>query len=88
MQDGTLDPQFVITHTPPLKEAAEAYRMFNDKQTIKVCTLTLHIDRNGPPYDSTRSLASFAGGDEAGALRGRRRCHGGKGGVSGLAAVP
>ncbi|EFN59412.1 hypothetical protein CHLNCDRAFT_137930 [Chlorella variabilis] len=36
MQDGTLDPQFVITHTPPLKEAAEAYRMFNDKQTIKV----------------------------------------------------
>ena len=31
LQEGTLDPSFVITHRPPLEQAAEAYKMFNDK---------------------------------------------------------
>lgn len=31
MQEGKLDPTFVITHRPPLEQAADAYRMFNDK---------------------------------------------------------
>ena len=38
LQEGVLDPSFVITLRPPLDQAPEAYRMFNDKQTVKVPT--------------------------------------------------
>lgn len=31
LQDGKLDPTFVITHHLPLSEAAHAYKLFNDK---------------------------------------------------------
>lgn len=31
IQEGKLDPSFVITHRPPLAEAAEAYKIFNSK---------------------------------------------------------
>jgi hypothetical protein len=30
-QSGDLDPTFVITHRPPLSQASEAYKMFNNK---------------------------------------------------------
>lgn len=32
IEERKLDPTFVITHRPPLSEANEAYRMFNDKE--------------------------------------------------------
>jgi threonine dehydrogenase-like Zn-dependent dehydrogenase len=32
VEEGTLDPTFVITHRPPLSEASQAYRMFNNKE--------------------------------------------------------
>ena len=43
LQDGTLDPTFVITHRPPLEQAAAAYKMFNDKADgcVKVCPASL-----------------------------------------------
>jgi threonine dehydrogenase-like Zn-dependent dehydrogenase len=31
VQEGKLDPTFVITHHLPLSDAAHAYKMFNDK---------------------------------------------------------
>ncbi|KAI7835746.1 hypothetical protein COHA_010363 [Chlorella ohadii] len=31
IEQGKLDPTFVITHRPPLEQATEAYKMFNDK---------------------------------------------------------
>lgn len=38
IQDGEIDPSFVITHTVPLNEAPAAYKMFRDKtdECIKV----------------------------------------------------
>ncbi len=32
IQNGEIDPSFVITHRLPLEEAPQAYRMFRDKQ--------------------------------------------------------
>jgi len=32
IQEGDIDPSFVITHTFPLEQAAEGYRIFNDKE--------------------------------------------------------
>jgi threonine dehydrogenase-like Zn-dependent dehydrogenase len=32
IQAGEIDPSFVISHTLPLEEAPEAYRMFRDKR--------------------------------------------------------
>jgi threonine dehydrogenase-like Zn-dependent dehydrogenase len=32
IQKGEIDPSFIITHTMPLDQAPEAYRMFRDKQ--------------------------------------------------------
>jgi len=32
LQESSLDPSFVITHRPPLDKAAEAYKMFNNKE--------------------------------------------------------
>ena len=34
--DGTLDPTPVITHRMPLAEAAEAYRLFDERAATKV----------------------------------------------------
>jgi threonine dehydrogenase-like Zn-dependent dehydrogenase len=30
--DGSIDPSFVITHTIPIDEAPQGYRMFREKQ--------------------------------------------------------
>ena len=32
VEDGQIDPSFLITHTVPLQEAPAAYKMFNDKK--------------------------------------------------------
>lgn len=32
MQKGEIDPSFIISHTLPLEQAAEAYDMFREKQ--------------------------------------------------------
>jgi threonine dehydrogenase-like Zn-dependent dehydrogenase len=32
VQNGEIDPSFVISHRVPLQNAPEAYRMFRDKQ--------------------------------------------------------
>jgi threonine dehydrogenase-like Zn-dependent dehydrogenase len=32
VQDGDIDPSFVVTHRLPLEQAPEGYRMFRDKQ--------------------------------------------------------
>lgn len=32
IEDGTIDPTFLISHTPPLEEAARGYRCFHDEQ--------------------------------------------------------
>ena len=31
IERGEIDPSFVVTHTMPLEDAPEAYRMFRDK---------------------------------------------------------
>jgi threonine dehydrogenase-like Zn-dependent dehydrogenase len=32
IQDGELDPSFVVTHRVPLDEAPSAYQMFRDRE--------------------------------------------------------
>jgi len=32
IEDGELDPSFVITHTAELEDGADMYRLFRDKQ--------------------------------------------------------
>ena len=32
IEDGTIDPSFVITHRIPLQEAPQAYKTFRDKK--------------------------------------------------------
>jgi len=32
IQKGEIDPTFIITHRMPLSQAAEGYKIFNDKQ--------------------------------------------------------
>jgi threonine dehydrogenase-like Zn-dependent dehydrogenase len=32
IENGDIDPSFVITHAEPLEEAPRMYRMFRDKQ--------------------------------------------------------
>jgi threonine dehydrogenase-like Zn-dependent dehydrogenase len=32
IEQGKIDPSFVVTHTLPLSEAPEGYRMFRDKE--------------------------------------------------------
>lgn len=32
IEDGAIDPSFVITHRVPLADAPEAYKMFRDKK--------------------------------------------------------
>ena len=32
IEDGTIDPSFVITHRLPLEHAPQAYKTFRDKQ--------------------------------------------------------
>jgi threonine dehydrogenase-like Zn-dependent dehydrogenase len=32
IQRGDIDPTFIITHTMPLSQAPEGYRMFNNKE--------------------------------------------------------
>ena len=32
IEKGEIDPSFVITHTLPLRNAADGYRMFRDKE--------------------------------------------------------
>lgn len=32
IEDGAIDPTFLISHTLPLEEAARGYRCFHDKQ--------------------------------------------------------
>ena len=60
IEQGKIDPSFIITHTLPLSQAAEGYRMFRDKEDscVKVVlkpwaeppTLSGHDGQPGQPH--------------------------------------
>jgi len=57
IEQGKIDPSFIITHTLPLEQAAEGYRMFRDKEdscvkvVLKPWAEPPTLSGHGEPHD-------------------------------------